>query len=179
MRRQQRHRQQLEIILEWRDASRYIKENGKEIKYASNPIIVLGKPQRDFRDSRGKWRSNIPSMDYVGWKKGEPFHMQPIQIQINTQRLARIRNYVHTERRRRQALRAKQALTWPTTQKIGKWKTRHLAAPPKKLQQAADNNAMRPIWEFRIKFRMGETAQTCSNQEEGWGRAPRIEETVK
>ena len=44
MRRRRRHRQQLEIILAWRDPSRYIKANRGEIKYARHHIGDLDKP---------------------------------------------------------------------------------------------------------------------------------------
>ena len=104
-----------------------------------------------------KCHSDIPIRDYVEWNKGESFHAQPIQIKKNANRLARIRNNVHTERRRRLAIRAKQGLTGTTTQTLGKRTTRRLEASLKKLQHAAGNNDVRPIWEFQSNLRMNKT----------------------
>ena len=74
MRRQQRHQQQLEIILAWRDAERYLKNNNKkDIQYAQRKIIDLDRPKRTYRASRGKGRPNRPTKEYRDWYKGDPF----------------------------------------------------------------------------------------------------------
>ena len=70
MRRQRRHHRQLEIILSWKDAARYLREK-KEIYYARHQIIDLGKPKRTYRASKGKQHTNMPIREYVDWGKGE------------------------------------------------------------------------------------------------------------
>ena len=87
-------------------------------------------------------------------KRGN-IHGKPIHI--GKHRIAQIRNYVHTERRREVAIRSKQGLSGNITHILVKWKTRQLEASLKKLQEAADNNDMKPIWQFQSKLRMATT----------------------
>ena len=96
--------------------------------------------------------------EYVDWNKGKTFTEEPIQIGGNTHRIAQIWNYVHTERRRKAEIRPEQGLSGTITHILGKWETRQLEAALKKLQEAADNNDMQPIWGFQNKLRMGKTA---------------------
>ena len=139
----------------------------------------MDRPQRAYRNSRGKRHPNNPITDYVDWGKGEPFHTKPIHIKTNANRLARIRNYVHTERRRRQAIRGKQGLTGITTQTLWKWQTRQLEEPLKKLQKAAGNNDIRLIWEFQSKLRMGKTANHVAFKKQDGAECQRLGETLK
>ena len=71
MRRRRRHMRQLEILLAWKGAARYLREHKKEIKYARGPIIDLGKTKRTYRASRGKQPTNRPIKEYVDWNKGK------------------------------------------------------------------------------------------------------------
>ena len=80
MRRHHRHQQQLAIILAWRDAARYLRENKEEIRYARHQIIDMGKPRRTYRASKGKQHTNLPIREYLGWSKGGTFSEKPIQI---------------------------------------------------------------------------------------------------
>ena len=121
----------------------------------------------------------MPIREYVDRGKGEPFHSNPIQIKTNEHRQARIRNYVHTERRRRQAIRAKQGLNGTITQTLGKWKARKLGASLKKSQQAAGENDMHPIWEFQSKLRMSKTADLVSIKTQDGTECRRQEESLK
>ena len=79
-RRQRRHQQQLEIILEWRGAERYLKENQKEIQYAARRIIDLDRPQSTYRSSWGKFHSNTPIRAYTDWGNWKPIREKSIQI---------------------------------------------------------------------------------------------------
>ena len=81
MRRQQRHQQQLEIILAWRDAARYLKNNKKDIQYAQRQIIDIDQPKRTYRASRGKGHPNRPTKEYMDWNKGKSFQEEPTQVE--------------------------------------------------------------------------------------------------
>ena len=70
MRRQQRHHQKLEIILAWRDASRYLKGNPREIHCASHHVIDLGRPQKTYRfERRIPLRQSYPGIYRLGRRK--------------------------------------------------------------------------------------------------------------
>ena len=80
MGRQHRHHRQLETILAWRGAARYLRGNREKIYYARHQIIDLDKPKRTYRASRGKQHTDIPIREYVDWGKGKTFTGKPIQI---------------------------------------------------------------------------------------------------
>ena len=119
-----------------------------------------------------KMSLKFPDQRIYGLGRGGPFHEKPIQIERNAHRLARIRNYAHADRSRRMAIRTKQGLTGAITQTLGKWKTRKLEESLKKLQEAADNNDMLPIWDFQIKLRMNKTKNRVEIKKK-WHRTPR------
>ena len=96
-----------------------------------------------------------------------------------THRLERIRIYVRTERRRRMEIRTKQGLDGTIAQTLGKWKTRQLEEPLKKLQQAADNNDMQPIWEFQSKLRTNKIASRASIKQQDGTERQGLDETLK
>ena len=54
-----------------------------------------------YRATTGICHPGKPRQEYVDWGQGDPFREKPIQIKTNTHKQARIRNYAHTERRRK------------------------------------------------------------------------------
>ena len=141
----------------WKEEARYTKENKKEIVYDRRPIIELGKPQRTYRSSRGKAHTNRTIREYTDWNGKETFDRKPIEILRNTHKISQMRNYIHTERKRRASMRSKQGLCGKITYILGKWKTRQLEVTLQKLQDAAGNNDTQPIWQYQSKLRMNST----------------------
>ena len=145
------------IIQEWKEAAKYTKNNRNEIIYDKRPIIDLTKQKRTYRASRGKAHTSRTIKEYADWNGKETFNEKPIKIPRNTRKIAQMRDYIHTERKRRAALRAKQGLCGKITYIIGIWRTRQLEATLQKLQEAAGNNAMQPIWKYQSRLRMNST----------------------
>ena len=79
MGRRRRYHQQLAIILAWKDAARYLREDRDEIRYARHRIIYLGGPRWTYRASKGKQHSDIPIREYVDRNGGKTFSEKPIQ----------------------------------------------------------------------------------------------------
>ena len=52
--KQQKKRKQRELLMAWKDAADYIRENQANIKYSRTPIIDLGKRTKTYRTSRGE-----------------------------------------------------------------------------------------------------------------------------
>ena len=142
------------ILHAWKDATKYLKGNKQEITYGRRPIIELRKPQRTYRASRGKSYTIRTIREYTDWGGKDTFNRKPIKVLRNTHKIAQMRNYIHTERKRRAAMRSKQGLCRKITYILGKWKTRQLEVTLQKLQDAADNNDMQPIWQYQSKLRM-------------------------
>ena len=108
-----------------------------------------------------------------------PFRANPIKTQTNAHRQERIRNYAHTERRRRQAIWAKTRTYWSITQTLGKRETGKLEASLKKLQQAADNDDMQPIWEFQNKLRTNKAANHVAIKKQDGSECQWLDGTLK
>ena len=81
--------------------------------------------------------------------------------------------------RERKAISAQKGLTGAITQTLGKWKTRKLEEALKKLQQAADNNDMRPLWKFESNLRMNKTANRVAIKKKGGSECHGLNETLK
>ena len=101
---------------------------------------------------------DITIKEYTDWNNGKNFTEKPIQINRDTYRITQIRNYIHTERRRKEAIQTKQGLCGTITYTIGKWKMRQLESPIQELQEAAENNDMQPIWKYQSRLRMNNQA---------------------
>ena len=157
MRRQHRHQRQLETILAWRDAARYLRGGREEIYYERHQIIDLDKPIRTYRASKGKQHSNMPIREYADWNKGKSFTEKPIQMGKYAPHGKDTKLRTH-RKEKKMAIRTKRSRTGTITHTLGKWKTRQLEASLKKLQEAAGNNDMRPIWDLLNKLRMGKTS---------------------
>ena len=72
-RRQHRHQQQLEIILEWRDEESRLKENQRGIQFSSHRIIDMDQPKGTYRASRGDGAQICRSGDIWTGEKGIHF----------------------------------------------------------------------------------------------------------
>ena len=55
---------------------------------------------------------------------------------------------------RKTAVRINQCLNGTIAHTLGKWKNRQLEASLQKLQEAANNNDMQPIWKYQSNIRM-------------------------
>ena len=76
-------------------------------------------------------------------------------------------------------IRTKQGLAGTTTQTLGKWKTRQLAAALKKLQEAADNNDAHPIWELQSRHRANRTSNHVEIKKQAGSECHGLAETLK
>ena len=68
---------------------------------------------------RGK-HVKITIKECTDWNDGKTFTGEPIQINRDTRRITQMRNYIHTERRRKAAIRTKQCLSGTITYTLGK-----------------------------------------------------------
>ena len=92
--------------------------------------------------------------EYIDWNNGETFENNPINISRDHYRLVQIRRYINTARKRKAAVRNQRGLSGKIASTLGKWKTRQLENSLKKLQEAAGNNDMKPIWQYQRKIRI-------------------------
>ena len=139
------------------EAEKYTKGGKNRITYNKRPIIDLAQPRRTYIRSRGKAHATRIIREYIDWNGERTFERKPMKITRITHSIAQMRNYVHAERKRRSALRAKQGLCGKTNYIIGKWRIRQLEATSQKLQEAAGNNDMHPIWKYQSRLRMTST----------------------
>merc|ERR1712105_519867 len=105
--------------------------------------------------------------------------MGPIKISRGHYRLAQIRRYINTARKRRAAVRNQRGLSGKIASTLGKWRTRQLENSLRKLQEAADNNDMGPIWQYQRKIRMTNTNNQAIIKKEDGTDCQGIEETIK
>ena len=172
LKKQDKKRQQREILCAWRDAKQYIQENRKEIIFGNKPVIDLERGSRNQKNPKEapKKKHDKPTIkEYTDWNHGKTFTEKPIQIERDKYRITQIRKYIQTERKRRIAVRTKQGLNGRITHTLGKWRSRQLEATLRKLQEAANNSDMQPIWKYQRNIRM----KTTNNQaiiKEKWRR---------
>ena len=69
--KKQKRRRQRELLIPWRDAADYLRENKPNIKYSRKPIIDLGKQTRTYRTSRGKKQAKAKIREYNEWNYGK------------------------------------------------------------------------------------------------------------
>ena len=165
----------------WKEAADYIRENADKIKYSRTPIIDLDsrKEKEKYRAHKQSKRNKKTIKEYIDWNHGETFENNPITISRDHYRLVQIRRYINTARKRRAAVRNQRGLSGKIASTLGKWRTRQLENSLKKLQEAADNNDMRPIWQYRRKIRMTNTNSQAIIKKKDGTDCQRIEETIK
>ena len=118
-----------------------------------------------------KKQSKTTIREYTDWNNGKTFTEKPIQIERDKYRITQIRKYIQTERKRRISVRTKQGLNGRISHTLGKWRSGQLEVALQKLQEAANNNDMQPIWKYQRNIRM----KTTNNQsiiKEKWRRMP-------
>ena len=117
--------------------------------------------------------------EYIDWNNGETFENNPINISRDHYRLVQIRRYINTARKRRAAVRNQRGLSGKIASTLGKWRTRQLENSLKKLQEAADNNDMKPIWQYQRKVRIINTNSQATIKKKDGTDCQGIEETIK
>ena len=155
----QQNKNQREILTAWKEAADYTKNNRDRIKYSKTPIIDLDskKEKEKYRAHRHNKRNKRTVKEYTDWNYDETFENNPIKISRDHYRLIQIRKYINTARKRRAAVRNQRGMSGKIASTLGKWRARQLETSLKKLQEAAGNNDMKPIWQYQRKIRMANT----------------------
>ena len=118
--------------------------------------------------------------EYTDWNNGETFENNPINISRYNYRLVQIRKYINTARKRKAAVRNQRGLIGKNcinTRKMENKTIRKLTQ--KKLQDAADNNDMKPIWQYQRKVRTINTNSQATIKKKDGTDCQGIEETIK
>ena len=117
--------------------------------------------------------------EYTDWNNGETFENNPINISRDNYRLVQIRKYINAARKRKAAVRNQRGLSGKIASTLGKWRTRQLESSLKKLQDAADNNDMKPIWQYQRKVRTINTNSQATIKKKDGTDCQGMEETIK
>ena len=98
--KQQKNRNQREIMMAWKDAVEFLKRNKDKIKYSRTPNIDLdnGNEKRRYRAYKNSKRNMKEIKEYTDWNNGETFENNPINISRDNYRLVQIRKYISTAR---------------------------------------------------------------------------------
>ena len=103
-------------------------------------------------------------LEYADWVSGKPFRQEQIQIEYNEHKRAQIKNYIYTEKKK--TTRQKFGLEGTISIIQERWQTRKIQKEANRLQEAADQDNMQPIWDYRRQLRTNTKARDISIK--GW-----------